>query len=109
MAINDGYSLVITTCADRESAKRLADLIVGQRLAACVQLFPIESVYVWNGEVCHQNETVMFIKTRAALSEKLAAAIRENHSYEVPEIIELPIIGGLPEYLRWIDETIHNS
>ena len=109
MDCNGEYSLVITTCADKITAKQLAAAIVQRRLAACVQLFPIESIYVWNGEVCNDNEAVLFIKTKTNLFENLAAAIRENHSYDVPEIIRLPIDGGLPEYLRWIDGTIHNS
>jgi len=108
MACNGEYSLVITTCADKESAKRLADLIIQRRLAACVQLFPVESVYVWNGSVCNENETLLIIKTKSTVFDKLTAAIRENHSYEVPEIIRLPITGGLPEYLGWIDETIQD-
>jgi periplasmic divalent cation tolerance protein len=97
------YSMVITTCGDKESAKRLAEVLIGERLAACVQMFPVESIYFWQGEVCNDNEIVLFIKSRAALFEKLSVKIRENHSYEVPEIIQLPIVDGLPEYLRWID------
>jgi len=98
--------MVITTCADKDSAKSLANIIVQQRLAACAQLVPIESVYVWDGKVCNENEVLLFIKTKTALYDKLAAAIVEHHEYEVPEIIRLPIVGGLPEYLSWIDETV---
>jgi len=100
------YSMVITTCGDKESAKKLADVLVAARLAACAQLFPIESIYVWNGEVCNENETMLLIKTKSALFDKLVAVIRENHTYEVPEIVKLPITGGLAEYLRWIDECV---
>ena len=106
MACNGDYSVVITTCADRESAKRLAGVIVRLRLAACTQLIQIESVYRWDGEVCNENETMLLFKTKTALYYRLAAAIRENHPYEVPEIIQLPITGGLPEYLNWIDENV---
>ena len=106
MACNGEYSLVITTCADKESARRLAGIIVEQKLAACVQLIPIESIYVWDGAVCDENETLLFIKTGTALFDDLAAAIKSNHAYEVPEIIKISITDGLPEYLRWIGETI---
>ena len=105
MAFIDEYSMVITTCADYESAKRLADIVVRARLAACVQLFQIESIYRWNDDVCDENETILHIKTKTALYDRLATAIKEHHPYEVPEIIRLPITGGLPEYLRWVDEN----
>ena len=98
--------MVITTCADKNSAKYLANIIVSQRLAACAQLIPIESVYIWDGKVCNENETLLLIKTKTVLYDDLSAAIRENHEYEVPEIIRLPITGGLPEYLSWISETV---
>ena len=106
MACNGEYSVVITTCADRELARRLADHLVRGRLAACVQLFPIESIYTWKGEVCDGNEVLLLIKTRSVLYEKLVSAIRKNHSYDIPEIIKLPITGGLPEYLKWIDASV---
>ena len=100
------YSMVTTTCADKESAKRLADVLIKARLAACVQLLPIESIYTWKGEVCNENETLLLMKTKTALYDKLAGVIRENHSYEVPQIVKYPIIGGLHEYLQWIDDCV---
>jgi len=106
MVHESGYSMVITTCGDKESAKRLADVLVASRLVACAQLLPIESIYIWNGEVCNENETMILLKTKTLLFDKLEAVIRENHTYEVPEIIELPITDGLPEYLRWISECV---
>jgi len=98
------YSMFITTCADKESAKAIAELLVKNRLAACVQLFPIESVYFWNGKTCENNEVALFIKSKTKLFDKIAAAIKENHSYEVPEIAQIPITNGLPEYLKWIED-----
>jgi len=106
MANSGEYVMVTTTCADKETAKRLADVLIKARLAACVQLLTIESIYVWKGEVCDEGEILLLIKTRAALYDNLAATIRENHPYEVPEIIQLPIVGGLPEYLHWIDDCV---
>ena len=97
--------MVITTCPDREPAKRLADILVRQGLAACAQLFQIESVYTWKGEVCNENETMLYIKTKTALFDKVSAAIRENHTYEVPEVIQIPITDALPDYLNWIGEN----
>ena len=106
MSCTGEYLLVTTTCADKESAMRLADVLIEARLAACVQLMPIESVYVWKNEVCNENEILLLIKTKTALYDKLADVIRKNHPYEVPELIQLPITGGSPEYLRWIDDCV---
>ena len=99
------YSIVITTAADRESAKSLAKLLVERRLAARVQMFPIESVYLWQGKVCDGNEMVLFVKSKTTLFSKILAAIKENHAYEVPEVIQIPITDGLPEYLAWIGNS----
>ena len=106
--MNTKYSLIITTFADKDTAKKTAKFLVEQNLAACVQMFPIESIYLWKGEICDENEIVLFIKSRTALFAKISAAIREKHPYEVPEIIQIPIIGGLPEYLNWVDDCTDN-
>ena len=98
------YSLIISTCADKETAKKIAKVLVETRLAACVQMFPIESVYLWEDKICEEGEIVLFIKSKADLFNKISAAIKENHPYEVPEIILVPIKDGLPEYLNWIDK-----
>jgi len=98
------YSIVVATAVDKDSAREIARLLVEKRLAACVQMFPIESVYQWQGKVCEENETTLFIKSRTALFDEIKAAIREAHAYEVPEIIQVPIADGLREYLRWIDD-----
>lgn len=98
------YSIITTTFPDKESAKNAARLLVEKRLAACVQLFPIESVYLWKGEICEDSEVMLFIKSRTALFDKIVAVIKKNHSYEVPEIVRIPITDGLPEYMKWIGE-----
>ena len=105
MACRGEYMLVTTTCPDKESAKVLARLLVDERLAACVQFVPIESVYSWKGEVHSEAETLLLIKTKTVLYERLESVIWKNHSYEVPEIIHLPITGGLHPYMKWIDEN----
>jgi len=99
------YILITTTAPDRDSAKAIAKLLVEKKLAACVQLFPIESIYTWKNEVCNEDEIMLFIKSKPALFDKIKAAIKENHSYEVPEIIQIPITDGLPDYLKWIDDN----
>jgi len=102
--MNNEYSIVITTYPDKESAKRIAKLLVDRHLAACVQMLPVESVYSWQGEVCGENEITLHIKSKTALFEKIASLIRENHSYELPEIIQVPITGGSADYLKWIGD-----
>ena len=98
------YMMVITTCPDKESARAISKLLVEKRLAACVQMLPIDSVYTWRGSICEDSETALLIKSKTALFEEISLTIKENHTYEVPEIIQLPITNGLPEYLRWIDD-----
>jgi len=101
------YSIITTTCPNKDLAKQISKLLVERRLAACVQMFPIESIYLWKNNVCEENEIALFIKSRTDLFDKIVEAIKEIHTYEVPEIIQTPIIGGLSEYLNWIDDSIN--
>ena len=98
------YSMIITTAADKESARKIARLLVERRLAACAQMLPIESIYLWQDKICEENETMLFIKSKTALFDEIKTAIKENHAYEVPEIIQIPITDGLPDYLKWIGD-----
>ena len=100
------YSMMVTTCADMENAKKIARALITNHLAACVQMLPVESFYTWQGKICEEKEIALFIKTKAALFGKITEAIKEKHPYEVPEIIQLPITDGLPDYLRWIDGCV---
>ena len=104
--MDDGYIMAIATCADKGAARAIARMLVESRLAACAQMFPIESVYRWRGEVHDEGETALLIKSKRSLFGRIAAAIKQAHPYEVPEIIHVPIGGGLPEYLGWIDECV---
>jgi len=99
------YCLVITTCGNRNDADKLAAGIIGEKLAACIQLSDIQSYYFWDGKVNNDPEVRLQIKTRNALYDDLEAHIRAHHAYEVPEIIRLSIEGGLPAYLGWIEEV----
>ncbi|MFH1144164.1 MAG: divalent-cation tolerance protein CutA [Candidatus Eisenbacteria bacterium] len=96
---------VHTTLSSEQAAHDLAATLVTEKLAACAHVYPIESVYRWKGEVTRDKEWVVLLKTREALYERAAARIRDLHSYEVPEIIALPITHGLPEYVDWIDAS----
>jgi len=103
---NHTYSIVISTFGDKNSANKAAKALVECGLAACVQIFPIDSIYRWQGEICSDSEVVLFIKSRTALFDKIKAAIRVIHTYDVPEIVQIPITDGLPEYLKWIDDHV---
>ena len=98
------YSMIISTFPDKESAKSAAKLLVEQHLAACAQILPIESVYLWKNKICDESEFMLLIKTKSNLFDKIKETIKRVHSYEVPEIIQIPITDGLPDYLKWIDE-----
>ena len=99
------YCIVITTAPDREEAENLAEGILGNRLAACVQMTDIRSFFLWEGVMQKESEVALYIKTTEARCSELEAYILENHSYDVPEIIKLPLTGGLPAYLNWLDST----
>jgi periplasmic divalent cation tolerance protein len=96
--------LVLTNLPDRETAERLAGVLMEKRVAACVSILaPCRSVYRWKGAVQHEDEHPVLIKTTAERYPALEAAIRAAHPYELPEIIAVPIEHGLPDYLAWVD------
>lgn len=97
------YGVMLTTTPTREEAQSLARLLIEEKLAACVQLLPIESFYFWQGQTQNEAEVLLLIKTRSALFEKATARIKAVHSYTVPEIAALPFISGFAGYLDWID------
>lgn len=97
--------VVLTTVASRDKAHELATRLVENRLAACVQILPIESVYAWQGAVQHGAEILLLIKTRRELYPPLEAFIKEVHGYDVPEIIQLPVEAGSDTYLHWIADV----
>ena len=95
--------LVLTNLPDRAAAERLAEALVAQRLAACISILsPCRSVYRWQGTVQREEEHPLLIKTTASRYGELERAIRDQHPYELPEIIAVPLAGGLPAYLAWV-------
>src|SRR3954466_5705315 len=99
----DFTRLVLTNLPDRLSAERLADLLVDQRLAACVNILaPCRSVYRWKDALQHEEEHPLLIKTTAQRYPALEEAIRAGHPYELPEIIAVPVQGFL-HYLAWVE------
>lgn len=94
--------MATTTVASASDARRLAASIVKSRLAACVQYFPIKSVYWWKGRMESASEFLLLAKTRRLLERRLVSFIRKNHSYELPEITVWTISSGLTGYLQWV-------
>jgi periplasmic divalent cation tolerance protein len=99
-------SIIYSTTGSREEARRIAHVLVQERLAACVHIIPrIESVYRWKGKIEEAEESVLLVKTTEKNVEKTMHRIRDLHSYEVPEILVFPPVGGLKEYLAYVEEV----
>ncbi len=98
-----GATVVFVTAGSEEQATLIANALVSERLAACVNIVsPVKSIYHWEGEVQSDAEHLMIIKTRATLVAKLEARVKQLHSYEVPEVIAIPIVAGAKAYLDWL-------
>ena len=103
--MSDQYSVVMTTVSSDDAATSLAEALLRKQLAACIQVVPIKSHYTWKGSLQVDSEQLLMIKSKHSNFSAIRQCIVENHSYEVPEIIEVPIIAGSPEYLSWIDDV----
>lgn len=102
--------LVLTTAGSAEEARRIASALVERRLAACVNIVPqIESVYRWKDAVQQSAEWLLLIKTTGEAFARVRDAIKELHSYDLPECIAVAIDEGTPEYLRWIGDEVRGS
>lgn len=104
------HIIALNTCPDEENAGKIARLLVENGLAACVNIVPaIQSVYRWQGKIEQDNEVLLIIKTRPDKFSQLEVLIRENHPYELPEIVAVPIETGLKEYLNWLDKSLETK
>ena len=101
---------ITTTTGSREEADRIATQLVERRLSACVQVVgPITSTYRWQGQVETSEEWMCFIKTSTAHLPAIEAALDELHSYDVPELVAVPIVGGSDAYLAWLREQLRKE
>ncbi|RZL89807.1 MAG: divalent-cation tolerance protein CutA [Variovorax sp.] len=99
---NTAACIVMTTASTEDEAEALATAIVEARLAGCVQVQRVRSFYVWQDALHHEPEWLLLIKTLGARYAELEAFIRERHSYETPEIVQVPVTAGSADYLRWL-------
>jgi len=104
------YQLILNTCPDNKTAESIAALLVDNGLAACVNILPaVRSVYRWQGQRHIDTEHLLLIKACVSAYADIELLIREQHPYELPEIIAIAIDRGLPEYLAWIDQHSHGK
>ena len=106
-SVADEPIVVLMTAANGEEAVRLADMLIGAHLAACVQILPeMESVYRWQGQIERQPEILLLAKTTRSKFDDLEREVRALHSYDTPEIIALPIVAGSGPYLDWLRASL---
>jgi periplasmic divalent cation tolerance protein len=101
------YIVVLITTRDAREAQKIATALLKRRQAACVNIAPqVDSSFWWQDKLESNQESLLIVKTRDGLLPDIIKTVKKNHSYEIPEIIALPIIGGSEEYLDWIDREV---
>jgi periplasmic divalent cation tolerance protein len=99
--------VVLIAAGSEEQARKIAELLVEEKQAACVNVVPrVDSLFRWKGKIDSARESLLLVKTRASLLPQIISLVEGIHSYEVPEIIALPIVGGSEEYLKWLDSAL---
>jgi periplasmic divalent cation tolerance protein len=102
--------VVLMTAGSQEEAEQIARALVVEMLAACVNVIPgVTSIYQWQGEIQQDQEWLLVAKSRRDVLNDLVRRVQALHSYDLPEIIALPLVGGSEAYLRWLDEQVHGS
>jgi periplasmic divalent cation tolerance protein len=101
------FVVLLITVANAEEARRIAEVLLKQRKAACVNIVPkVSSLFWWQDEIDSAEENLLIVKTKALQLNEVIRLVKENHSYEIPAIIALPIVGGNQDYLDWIGEEV---
>ena len=99
------FLVVLTTAGTKEEAERIGKTLVEEGLAACINvIFPLTSIFSWEGRIEQAEEALLLMKTKRTLYEKLETRLKQLHSYQTPEVIALPVVFGSPEYLKWVSE-----
>lgn len=100
------FIIVLVTTRDTAEAEKISKILVEEKLAACCNIVDkVRSIYFWEDKVCDENESLILIKTHASNFKKLEKRIHSLHSYEVPEIVAIPVIQGSKEYLKWVKKS----
>jgi len=98
--------VVLVTCGSEEEAEKIANSLIEERLAACVNMIsPVRSIYRWEGKIWDEREWMLIIKTQKKRFEDLEKKVKSLHSYSVPEVIALPVVEGFAPYLKWLEEN----
>ncbi len=107
MADLPDISVVLTSVGTEQQAVEIAEELISRRLATCVNIVPcLRSIYRWKGKICEDTEYLLFVKTPTDLFDQVSAAIREFHSYELPEILALPVAAAEANFHRWIIDMV---
>jgi len=105
--IGTGCIVVLVTASGAEEADKIADALVGGKLAACVNVLPgVKSIYNWKGKRCRDEEVLLLIKSTSTLFPRIRDTVQALHSYEIPEMIALPVRHGSKEYIHWLRESV---
>lgn len=102
------HIIVLVSCVNKAQAEQIAEYLLKEKLVACVQMQDVKSYYTWKDKLEKSIEVSLSMKTRAEHFTKIQTAVLAEHSYEVPEIVAIPIVNALPAYLAWIDEVVEN-
>lgn len=106
MASSSQLGLVLVTAGSETEAQTIAQALIESQLAACVAINPVQSIYRWQGTIHHDSEYQLVIKTDLALFEQIAAKVIQNHSYDLPEIIAVPMVKSTDNYGAWVKEQL---
>ena len=99
--------VVFITTAGAEEAQRIADILLNERKAACINIVPrVSSRFWWQGKLESAEESLLIVKTKASVLDEIVGLVKEHHGYDVPEVIALPIIGGNEDYLDWVSKEV---
>ena len=105
--MTQGYVVVLVTCGSKQEAEKVVQNLLDAKLIACGNIIgPVTSFFRWYGKSEKAEEWLALMKSRRDLFDKLAAAVKALHSYEVPEILALPVVGGAKEYLDWLESCL---
>ncbi len=107
MAKKHGTVIILSTVPPDQAAG-IAEALVRERLVACVNTLPVRSCYWWKGEICNDEEVLLVMKTTIMKVDEVISAVKRMHSYEIPEIVVLPIVAGYKPYLDWVGQETMN-